>query len=245
MKIFDDNYYNNPNVNAYLNWRTDAPEFSSLFAVGAGFLGSSLILLQSIINDGNFASEADKYIFPIMFNLWHGIELMLKSGIILIRTISGQSKVNDLIDHKIIVLYKLFEEELNTYGLTKPQDRLKSLKELLNEFASENVHFDAFRYPYDKDWQEQFYNICQANGIVENKCINLLNLQIKICEIIDSLPGTIKYFEDNIISDGQDISYICDDTYENYMQDDFIKEYDYDTKEDPIKILMKKLNIIM
>lgn len=242
MKIFNDKFYENPNNNAFLNWRTDAPEFSAFYELGAGFLSSSIITLQAVIRDCNESDEADNLIFPIMFNLWHGIELMLKSGIILIRDIYKRVNMNDLKSHKIDELYIKFENELNLTKLTKPQKDLISLKELLDEFKTEDVNFDAFRYPSDNKWQGQFYN---KKINCENKCICLTDLQIKCLEIIETLPRVIKYFDDTIISDGNDVSYISDATYEFYTKDDLFKETDYDKDDDPTELLLKALRYIM
>ena len=70
-------------------------------------------------------------------------------------------------------------------------------------------------------------------------------MQIKCLEIIETLPRVIKYFEDTIISDGNDVSYISDATYEFYTKDDLFKETDYDKDDDPTELLLKALIYIM
>ena len=244
MSIFNDKFYENPDINAYLNWRTDAPIFASFYDVGVGYLSSSIITLQSIINNKNEGSEADSIIFPIMFNLWHGIELMLKSGILLIGEVKRVDNKFKSKGHKIDILYNLFIEELNSFTLTQPQKDLKVLKDLIDEFNNQNVRFDAFRYPNDSNWNEQFYNT-PDNNYVENKCVNLFDLQKKCLEIIENLPRTIKFIEDTIISDGNNISALNDNYYNKYKKDELFTEKDYEKDEDPFTILLRYLRYTM
>lgn len=51
------------------------------YTMGTAFLGNALLSLNDIVESGNCCNVADKLIFPILFNTWHGLELWLKSSI--------------------------------------------------------------------------------------------------------------------------------------------------------------------
>lgn len=85
MKIFygNDDYrqFSNPSQYAFLNWRLDngygenSNPYQYIFdnyTLRTAFIGNALLLLNNIIESGNSCNVADKLIFPILFNAWHG-----------------------------------------------------------------------------------------------------------------------------------------------------------------------------
>ena len=69
---------------AFLNWNFDnslggKDNVSQLiqdnFVMGNAYMGNAVLSLYSILCSGNYCSTADVLIFPIMFDLWHGVEL--------------------------------------------------------------------------------------------------------------------------------------------------------------------------
>lgn len=44
-------------------------------------MGNAVLGLFSILYSGNYCSVADTFIFPILFDIWHGVELWLKSSV--------------------------------------------------------------------------------------------------------------------------------------------------------------------
>lgn len=245
MSIFNDKYYEKPEENAFLNWRTDAPSFSSFYTLGAGFLSQSFITLQTLFINKNEGDEADSIIFPIMFSLWHGIELMLKSGIKLCREIQhNNEKVPG--DHQLKQLFVLFIKELKKFSFIKAESLLKPVKNLIQDFENHNVNFDAFRYPVDSDWNQQFYNKPDDSGFVENIAISLKKLEKQILEIIDCLPIIIRFIENTIIDDGNHISMLNNNNFINYKNNFTFKVgKDYDENEDKIIVMLRLLRYRM
>ena len=73
-------YNQNVEKTAYLNWRSNkyTNQRRQLVVMGDNFFSSAYNLLQQCIND-NGDKKADSWIFPIMFNIVHGIEIYLKA----------------------------------------------------------------------------------------------------------------------------------------------------------------------
>ena len=85
---------------AFLNWNFDnslggKDNVSQLiqdnFVMGNAYMGNAVLSLYSILCSGNYCSTADVLIFPIMFDLWHGVELWLKSMLMLLSRMAAHN----------------------------------------------------------------------------------------------------------------------------------------------------------
>lgn len=94
MKIFygdnDNREFSNIKKYAYLNWWFDNgyggnecpyQHIFDNYNMGKSFIGNALLSINSILESNNYMSVADKLIFPVLFNSWHGLELWLKASI--------------------------------------------------------------------------------------------------------------------------------------------------------------------
>lgn len=106
-------------------------------------------------NDANMA-------IPLLFNFYHGLELMLK-GFVLFSEKSGSQ-----LDHKITELYKKFlagytdQQEL-IFLLRRYIDK-SALPELLLDFVSQNrlsvdQFYESLRYPYNKKLTSEYQHL--------------------------------------------------------------------------------------
>lgn len=81
-KHLDTIFHDNADIykTAYLNWRMGFRDSSrSQFVVlGEAFFPTAFNLIQQCLED-NSDKKADSWIFPIMFNMVHGIEVYLKA----------------------------------------------------------------------------------------------------------------------------------------------------------------------
>ena len=82
--------YTKSNNYAFLNWDFDNSRggknnvYQSVednFVMGNAYMGNAVLGLFSILYSGNYCSVADTFIFPILFDIWHGVELWLKSSV--------------------------------------------------------------------------------------------------------------------------------------------------------------------
>lgn len=73
-------FQGNMGQRAYLNWRFDAHEKNEthFFNIAEGYFDVAINLIAQCLED-NSDKKADIWIFPIMFNFVHGIEIYLKA----------------------------------------------------------------------------------------------------------------------------------------------------------------------
>ena len=150
--------YTQSNNYAFLNWDFDnslggknnvAQFIQDNFVMGNAYMGNAVLSLYSILYSGNYCSTADTLIFPIMFDLWHGVELWLKSSVDAIYYFLG---INNKIkkSHKIYEYLEVLEEELKKLGMEQTIDiALPELIKLIKEFQRVNANFDFARYSFN------------------------------------------------------------------------------------------------
>lgn len=211
MKIFfgenDYREFNRPNKYAFLNWWTDngiggarnnknIQQISDFYFLGKTYVGNAILTLNTLIENGNVYNEADKLIFPIFFNAWHGIELMLKSAGISLNIIFGEDNNKTIytkINHDIFDMYDELMQYIEEKELAELKDEVCNyLNIFIEELRKVNANFDFARYTFTNGRMEnyQFYNAPYGNDKqwqntseddvrVPNTCVDLLQL-IKI-----------------------------------------------------------------
>lgn len=158
MKIFLSQSEINYNENykyAFLNWRFDngqgsndkrnsmQPVFDN-FEMGKAHLANAILTLYSINYTKNGFCQADTLILPPLFNAWHSIELLLKSGINAIEILNGGNSA--ALNHKIFELRDTFVIALNSAGMNAVvTNDLGDVNDLLSEFNRVGAHFDFAR----------------------------------------------------------------------------------------------------
>lgn len=253
MKIFygNDDYrqFGTPSKYAFLNWWMDngcgenCNPYQHVFdnyTMGTAFLGNALLSLNDIVESGNCCNVADKLIFPILFNTWHGLELWLKSSISAFRLLVQEERKN-IFGHEIISYTKELNELLHNYGchfiISKA---LNSLNLIINEFDRVNAHFDFARYSFDNKGKYQFYNAPYGSNqqwqtsnnrmlenIVPNTCVDIYGLFQLLADVFQNFGAFVEYLT-LCISEGGIIS---DVAYQNYLaaiesSEESFKKYD-------------------
>ena len=220
MKIFlseSEIDYDYPSKYAFLNWRFDnghgsndkrnpnQPVFDN-FEMGKAHLANAILTLYSIAYTRNALDQADLLIFPAMFNIWHGVELLLKSGINALAIFDGGEPA--VLDHDILTLENAFTDALNGAGMNDTvKNGLGDLNDLLSEFIRVGARFDFARYTFDPKGNYQFYNspyldskqlqsmptAVDDNTIVPNTCVDIPTLLELLCNIGSSFRELIYY----------------------------------------------------
>lgn len=186
---------------AFLNWRMSFGKENNLNELAEGYLVSSLYLIDQCLLD-NEDKKADIVIFPILTCINHGIELYLKSLILilnsklnngykldgthnlkqLINTLRarikdnfGQKEMNDF-DQKFIQLTSYIDELIGRIGYTEKDDKM-----------------DFSRYPFSKKFEDHFYVDVSKNCEVD--LVNLGERVEIILELFDQYSNFIIYNE--------------------------------------------------
>lgn len=198
--------------NAYLNWRfrrfNDIE--SQFYELGKSYLETAMFLLERCLKD-NSDKKADVWIFPILFNTVHGIEVYLKgfnSQIQRLMSIEFQEEINHYNiegNHDIKQLCQTSIAKFNEYinkssNIDSKSKETKNKKtelrfvlkfiELLYEKTND---MSAMRYPINKEQKDrQFYNDIFN---FENIVIDLQIYKIWIYRVFSILESTTGFVD--------------------------------------------------
>ncbi|UNK19359.1 hypothetical protein MNQ98_04815 [Paenibacillus sp. N3/727] len=163
------------NKNAYMNWRTRRfDHIHNMHVIAEGFMNSAISLAETCLKD-NHDKKADMLIFPILFNLNHGIEVYLKVicwnlNQLLNKTETFESSHNlkNLIAEtkKLTVEFDNITEALQwSFQLEKYIDELYTKIETVKDNGKKVYDITFTRYSLTRDLEPQFY-ITEFNNIV-------------------------------------------------------------------------------
>lgn len=190
-------YNQNVEKTAYLNWRSNkyTNQRRQLVVMGDNFFSSAYNLLQQCIND-NGDKKADSWIFPIMFNIVHGIEIYLKAINVILNIVLNEQ--NQVIQggHDIKQLCQTSKSLILKYknrNKNETTDQMWTAIKFIENFI-ENIYEKTndrtfARYPMDKNKNGHFYIQTLDNSVID---MELLEKQMvivyKMLEFIYQTP---------------------------------------------------------
>lgn len=190
-------YNQNVEKTAYLNWRSNkyTNQRRQLVVKGDNFFSSAYNLLQQCIND-NGDKKADSWIFPIMFNIVHGIEIYLKAINVILNIVLNEQ--NQVIQggHDIKQLCQTSKSLILKYknrNKNETTDQMWTAIKVIENFI-ENIYektndMTFARYPMDKNKNGHFYIQTLDNSVID---MELLEKQMvivyKMLEFIYQTP---------------------------------------------------------
>lgn len=259
MKIFcseDEINYNQSNNYAFLNWCFDdamggndksnpVQTINDNFEMGKAYMANAVLGLYSILYNRNRYCVADMLVFPILFDVWHGVELWLKSSINAIHFLihSGEKLKNN---HGIYEYLNILKCELSRLNMNKSIEIARSeLSVLIEELKRVNAHFDFARYSFGRNGEYQFYNaplgeekqwqkknVSERESIIPNTGVDLQVLFTILLGVVENFKDLVEYLT-LVISEGGELS---DEAYMEHLR--ICKEFeehinqDSDDKED-------------
>lgn len=267
--------YAQPNNYAFLNWMFDnsmggkdnlAQSAQDNFVMGNAYMANAVLGLYSIIYNKNRCSTADTLIFSIMFDIWHGLELWLKSSIYAIDFLTDSDKKKKQ-NHGIDGYLNILKGELKRLGMNQTIDiALYEVTALIEEFQRVNANFDFARYSFDSKGNYQFYNTPSGdeqqwqndgekkqNGneiknedwssqmlIVPNTCVDLRQLFVALLGIVKNFRDFVEYLT-LVITEG---GYLTDDAYNQHLKickesEESMRQMDNDEQDMGIEAIMK------
>lgn len=190
-------YNQNVEKTAYLNWRSNkyTNQRRQLVVMGDNFFSSAYNLLQQCIND-NGDKKADSWIFPIMFNIVHGIEIYLKAINVILNIVLNEQ--NQVIQggHDIKQLCQTSKSLILKYknrNKNETTDQMWTAIKVIENFI-ENIYektndMTFARYPMDKNKNGHFYIQTLDTSVID---MELLEKQMvivyKMLEFIYQTP---------------------------------------------------------
>ena len=163
------------NKNAYMNWRTNRFDpIHNMHVIAEGFMNSAISLAESCLKD-NHDKKADMLIFPILFNINHGIEVYLKAMCWNLNQLLNKSKTFET-SHNLKSLIKETKKLMKEFDhkpealqwatqLEKYIDELYTKIETDKDNGKKVYDITFARYSLTRDLEPQFY-ITEFNNIV-------------------------------------------------------------------------------
>lgn len=187
---------------AYLNWRFDFNRDieAQFFDMGKGYFETSIALLDSCIAD-NRGKKADIWIFPIMFNVVHGIEVYLK-GFNSIYRILNKLQKGEYQDSKIEGKHDIRQLCQVSMKLLKDSGNRDLLEEMnfVQKFIAylyQNTDDMTFaRYPITAKGEQHFY-VTEKDNVTINLAV-FRQWVLRLFHILDSCTGYVDYQVDEI-----------------------------------------------
>ena len=191
------NYNSDIEKTAYLNWRTSSAHTSrkQFVVLGEAFFSASYNLIQQCLIDNN-DKKADSLIFPIMFDIVHGIEVYLKAinaslSIALEKKRGVSEGGHDLkalcgTARNLIIAYK----NTNRCATTEQMfEGIKVVERFIDNIYEKTNDMTFARYPLAKNKQGHFYIETFENEVID---LELLAEQVvyvfKMLDFIFEMP---------------------------------------------------------
>jgi hypothetical protein len=135
-----------------------------------GFIKAASLLINKLIEDKCRSLDVDAFIYPICFNMRHGVELHLKGAIENLRTLAMHqrrelSKFSIVSTHDLGIAWKFI---LKNAPLIDKRflPILTQLKQYIGDIAEVDLTGQVFRYPYDVGNQKHLVDVGNINIIV-------------------------------------------------------------------------------
>ena len=204
LKALPDYFDDTGDINntAYLNWRfdfTDSIE-NKFFDMGKGYFQTSLALIDACLSN-NQGKKADIWIFPIMFNIVHGIEVYLKgfkSQYRIYTKLQRQENQDSKIEgnHDI---HQLCQEAISQLKANKDSELLKEFSFLHRfiEILYKNTNDMTFaRYPITSKGDSHFYVDKTDNITID---LNVFKAwATRVYKILDTCTSSVDYQIDDM-----------------------------------------------
>lgn len=185
------------NKTSYLNWRTGFAHTSrrQFVVMGEAFFSTAYNLLQQCLID-NSDKKADSWIFPIMFNIVHGIEVYLKAinavlSVVLKKNRDVSEGGHDLkalcgTARNLVIEYKTTNKNITTSQMF---EGIKVVEKFISNIYEKTDDMTFARYPLAKNKQGHFYIETFENEVID---LELLKEQIvyvfKMLDFIYEMP---------------------------------------------------------
>ena len=190
------------NKTAYMNWRTSHHDhIYNMIVIADGFMNSAILLAEAALVD-NWDKKADSFIYPIIFNANHAIELYLKATVwtlnILLdnqQKIEGQHDIQQILQ---TVIKRVQEFETDKEKRKQFNNMINGTKfyvdELFEKIATQNEkrkkdNMDFSRYPFEQKYMPHFY-ITEFENVV----VDLENFVQRFKEIGENLRLISTYY---------------------------------------------------
>lgn len=187
---------------AILNWRFDSmrDKENQFYEMGKAYLQTAIQLIDDCL-DSNWDKKADSWIFPIMFNTVHGIEIYLKGFNSQIRILDKieKSEFQDSSLEKGHDICKLCNESIELIKASSHTDLLPEfqfVQKFIDILYANTGDMTFARYPTNNKGDAQFYAKQKDNVTID---LDVIRIWVsKIFSILDGCTGFVDFSIDQI-----------------------------------------------
>ncbi len=190
-------FQDNIQQTAYLNWRFDRHDKieSQFFNLAEGYFAVAIHLIAECLKD-NYSRKADIWIFPILFNIVHGIEIYLKGFNSLYPIYiklnnygeSGDSSIEG--NHNIHQLCNVAISKVKNSSEKEFFADLKFVKKFIDILYANTDDMSFARYSMSKDNQQQFY-VSSTNVTIDLPTLYIW--ATKVSQILENICSSVYY----------------------------------------------------
>lgn len=160
------------NTTSYMNWRISKDDGTSFWFWQRDTLKQPTILIEKCLED-NSDKKADIFIFPILFDIVHAVELSLKAindylSIILHdeAKIDGGHNIKQLSD-VTLKLFQEFKKKDNSNEIVESITAIKLVKQFIANIFEKTDDMAFARYPINSKKEDMFYAASSENVVVD------------------------------------------------------------------------------
>lgn len=188
---------------AYLNWRLDKHTGleEQFYNIGEGYFQAAIYLIDGCLKD-NFKNSADIWIFPIMFNVIHGIEVYLKgfnSKYKAYKELQNEHSFKSKIEgnHDIRQLCCVAMKLAKDNGDDNMSSEFAFIKRFIDILYANTSDMTFVRYPIDSKKHPHFYAVQDGNVTID---LDVLRQWVcRIAHILDNCTGFIDWRFDDVM----------------------------------------------
>ncbi len=216
--------------------------------LGMAYLQNSEISLDFLLDQDPYHCDACTMIFPILFNIWHGLELLLKCGNMICDEYLSL-KNQKYTKHTIDVYADQFIEKMNRLGFPNiKNDELAGVVEFIDECKEHDAHFDFARYSFQSNGVSQFYNTPNESGLISRVGVDMLELSRVLVSVNYKFVTVVDFLFDMLNRHGKEkINLINEDSLKLYIEyesfDKFIVDLDFESLGEKLEKIKNKNNI--
>ena len=191
------------NTTSYMNWRISKDDGTSFWILAEGYFETADILIEKCLED-NSDKKADIFIFPILFDIVHAVELSLKAindylSIILHdeAKIEGGHNIKQLSD-VTLKLFQEFKKKDNSNEIVESITAIKLVKQFIANIFEKTDDMAFARYPINSKKEDMFYAASSENVVVDMELLKeqLSYVATMLDFVFDFLYRYIEYLQE-------------------------------------------------
>lgn len=215
--------------------------------LGISYLQNAEVVLAHLLGQDPRNGDGESMILPVLFNTWHGLELLLKCGNMICDEYLGIQN-QKYSKHTIDVYADQFLEKMKRLGFKNlEKEEFVGVAEFVDDCKENNAHFDFARYTMQSNGQSQFYNTPDSNGVVPVVSLDMIEFAQVLMKINYNFVDVIDFLFDMLNRYGKgEQKVINESALKMYIEHEgcsrFVGDYDFENLEERAQKAKNNIN---